>query len=297
LRTAALLAVLATLAFGAAAGDETEFLQELTAAYRERRPLETLFPSRDMAAARALRDRFVAALTGDLGRPVGYKAALTAPAAQKRFGVTQPILGVLLADMIVVGETVIETAAPVLCEVDLLARVGDADALMRARTRAEALAALDAVAPFIELPDLVYRPGLPLHGAALTAVNAGARSGVRGDWLPLGNDPVWLTRLADFRVQAIDETGRALGGGRGADLLGHPLQAALWLRDALRAEGKALRDGDLLSLGSLTPLIPFGPGGDSRETRRFTARYQGLSLAGSLSLEIEFHFDEGTRRP
>ena len=68
----------------------------------------------------------------------------------------------------------------------------------------------------------------------------------------------------------IDQTGTVLGGGKGSDVLDNPLNAVLWIAESLRAEGKALKNGDLLSLGSFSALLPPKPG------TTITVRYTGL---------------------
>ncbi len=50
----------------------------------------------------------------------------------------------------------------------LMMRVGSKK-INNAKTRREALAAMDAVIPFIEFPDLVYAEDVKLDGPAITA--------------------------------------------------------------------------------------------------------------------------------
>ena len=45
------------------------------------------------------KEKFVAILEKRWGKPIGYKAALTSEAAQRNFGVREPVRGVLLADI------------------------------------------------------------------------------------------------------------------------------------------------------------------------------------------------------
>lgn len=55
-----------------------------------------------------------------------------------------------------------------------------------------------------------------------------------------------------------------------------------WLRDELKRQGRALKAGDLVSLGSLTRLIPVRPGLVLR------AEYLGLDPAGVKIVEARF---------
>jgi 2-keto-4-pentenoate hydratase len=94
-------------------------------------------------------------LREDLGPVVGYKAALTSPAAQQRFNLNHPLYGFLLDKMLLdSGDSLpADFAVTPMAEGDLMVRVKDAS-INQASTDAELLAALDAVIPFIELPDL-----------------------------------------------------------------------------------------------------------------------------------------------
>lgn len=213
-----------------------------------------------MEDATAVRAGYVARLLGRRGPVVGYKAALTSAQAQQRFGLNAPVYGFLLRDMLLASASRLHrpngALAPMI-EADLVVRVGSA-AINDAASAREVLAALDAVFPFIELP------ALPFAGAAdapaFVAANAGAWRGVLGAPLALRADQDWAQRLRAVRVRLDDGDGAALGTGVGTNLLGDPLAVVIWLRDALRADGRRLERGDLLSLGSLTPpqAVPWG---------------------------------------
>ena len=258
------------------------FLDQLTEHYRERLPLALSFQG-ELSDAAALSDCLVDRLSGDWGAVVGYKAALTNPIAQQRFGVDAPLLGSMLENMLLKsGATVpVHFGARPVCEGDLVVRIGD-EAVNRARTREDAMDAIDAVIPFLELPDLVYGPDVPLNGAAITAINAGARLGVLGPERLVFSARDWQHRIAHIRIQLIGDDGKLLTEGRSENLLGHPLDAVLWLKDALLASGKRLKKGDLLSLGSATPPIPIrGPG-------TVTARYFGMEPERIVEVKVTF---------
>ena len=228
----------------------------------------------DLSAATAFQEAFVAELAPEWGPRAGYKAALTNPAAQQRFGVNHPLLGVLLAHMLLPdgAEWSMAVAAVPLAEADLLVRVRDAR-INEAQTDRELVGALDAVIPFIELADGLFPADVNPDAPALTALNAGARAGVLGGAIPLPDDAdAALARLGALRVTLRDENGHVWGEGRAQALLGHPIQAVRWIRDAVRARGRDLQPGDLLSLGSLTPPRPI------RSPTHLTAVYEGLDV-------------------
>lgn len=228
---------------------------------------------------------------GDDGAIVGYKVALTNPGAQSQLGVNHPLYGFLLENMLLKdGATLpLEFGSRPQAEGDLMVRVGSAD-INQAETDLELLAALDAVIPFLELPDLVYEENAPVNAGALVAVNAGARYGVMGDPIELEPEENGLDQLANIRVVLTNARGQFLVEGSSTDLLGHPINAVRWLRDTLQTQGVDLRPGDLLSLGSVTSLVPLDV---STDITGIEARYFGLNDdERSIDLEVSFERPE-----
>lgn len=196
-------------------------------------------------------DRLLKSLESHLGPVAGYKAAATSAGAQKQLGLDAPVLGVLYADMLrESGATVALTeGARLIFELDLLARVAD-PALIDATTREEALAGIDAVIPFIELGDLMVPKGAAITGPLLQAMNAGARLGVVGEPIPL--DGLDADALAAITGK-LEKDGAVVAEAPATALLGHPLDAVLWIAKTAKARGFTFKAGDVLSLGSLGP--------------------------------------------
>ena len=149
-------------------------------AYNARTPAAN---PKDLTAAdgECTRDQVQPAARSAVRPPVGYKAGLTNPAVQKRFNHDSPVWGVLYGPMLLQtapSSTPAFGARP-LFEADMLVRVSSAD-INHAKTPADVLAAIDQVIPFIELPDLVVAAPPQLNGAAVNAINVGARLGVTG---------------------------------------------------------------------------------------------------------------------
>ena len=265
---------------------DSSLAQQLANTYLKRSPVAAPNPDMTLERAILLQKEFVQVLTSHLGPIVGYKAALTNPVAQERFNVSDPLRGVLLKRMLLDSGAVVpaDFGARPQFEADLMVRVGD-DSINEAKTPQEALAGLDAVIPFIELPDLVYQPDFKPNAAALVAINVGARLGVLGKPIPLAATPEWERRLGNIRVIMFDENGQELARGESSALLGHPLKAVLWLRDDLKAAGIRLQPGDLLCLGTITPLMPV----QAKTTVR--ARYIGLE---DEPVEVSVRFSEAT---
>lgn len=206
------------------------------------------------------RSKFNRWLQGQMGDPVGYKAGLTNPAVQKRFNHGSPVWGSVYGPMLLANGAVVDAAfgARPLFEADMLVRVSS-DAVNQAQTAHDVLAAIDRIIPAVELPDLMVQSPGQLNGAAVTAINVGARFFVQG----LGF-PVPVTRAE--RYQLLDELrdmvaivkvdGHEIDRGLGSDVLGQPLNAVVWLAQDMARNGLSLKVGDLVSLGSFSKLLP-----------------------------------------
>jgi 2-keto-4-pentenoate hydratase len=221
----------------------------------------------------------------NLGAPVGYKAGLTNPAVQKRFNHTTPVWGTLYAPMLLADGAVVDAnfGARALFEADLLVRVSS-EAINQARTPADVLASIDQVIPFIELPDLVVQAPPKLNGAGITAINVGARLGVTGQPLAVPTTRAERLALLDAlrdMVVVVSGDGAELDRGKGSDVLEHPLNAVAWLVQDMAREGKALKVGDLVSLGSFSKLLPPKAG------LKVQVQYNGLPGAPKVSVAFQ----------
>jgi 2-keto-4-pentenoate hydratase len=204
------------------------------------------------------------------GPVVGYKAALTNPALQQRFGVTGPAWGTMFGKMMIGSGARLPArfGARPLYEADFVAVVKDGG-LADASTPLEALQHISAVVPFIELPDLMLDG--KITGTTLIATNLAFRGGALGPAIAVEPTQSFLDALASMTVvMTEDQSGKELGRVKGDVLMGHPINAAMWLAQALKREGVTLRRGDLLSLGGYMPPAPTQPG------TTITVKYYGL---------------------
>ena len=215
-----------------------------------------------------IQDAFVERLSVPLGPVVGYKVGLTSKPVQKKFGIDHPLRGQLLKRMFLKNGATVPArfGARPLAEADLLVRVKDFG-INRAKTIGEVWEHLDAVIPFIELPDLLVRKGDPLTAPVITAINVGARLGVMGAAIPTERLAAGDLAAMTVHVYQDDEEVMAVPGKA---ILGHPMNAVLWLIQDLKADGKMLKPGDLVSLGSLGRPLPPKPGTELRVV------YEGL---------------------
>jgi 2-keto-4-pentenoate hydratase len=227
------------------------------------------------------RRRLVERLESSDNRIVGYKAGLTSKTVQERFGVSNPVRGVLLEKMLLAdgADVAADFGARPVFEAYLLVEV-TGEPLPQVKTPAGVLRTLVRVMPFIELPDLGVAEGEKLSAPLITFLNAGARLGVVGKPVQVEATQAFADALANMRVIVTDQDGKELARGSGAAILSHPLNAVMWLHEDLARGGVRLKAGDLLSLGSFTaPLVP-------KAGMTVTVRYEGLP--GNPAVSVRF---------
>jgi 2-keto-4-pentenoate hydratase len=246
-----------------------EQVQALHAAYSAKQPAANP-QNLNTADGECSRAKLLKRMQAQHGAPIGYKAGLTNPAVQKRFNADAPVWGALYAGMVLPEGMPIEAnfGARPLFEADMLLRVSSA-AINQAKTIEDVLASIDQVIPFIELPDLVVQAPPQLNGAAIAAINVGARLGVGGTPVNVQRTKAFADALRDMTV-IVKVDGVEADRGKGSDVLGHPLKAALWLVQDLQRSGITLQPGQLLSLGSFSKLLPPKAG------QKVSVEYMGL---------------------
>ncbi|MCX7166279.1 MAG: hypothetical protein NTV11_08380 [Rhodocyclales bacterium] len=283
MRSALLASLLATaFAFSAHAACPTaEQVAALASDWVQMKPVRGLSKDMPMEDAFCMREMLVRELGKTQGRIVGYKAGLTNKAVQERFGYPQPVRGTMFEKMFLQdgAEVPAKFGSRPVFEADMVVEVGD-EGINRATTPLEVLQHLSKIYPFIELPDLVVAEGEPLNGVVITAINVGARLGVLGKPLAAEATPEMVTALAQMKIVMRDQDGKELAKGTGAGILDQPLNAVIWLAQDLAKAGLKLRTGDLLSLGSFSPLLP------PRAGTKATVSYEGLP--GNPTVSVSF---------
>ncbi|MCC7274618.1 MAG: hydratase [Alphaproteobacteria bacterium] len=289
MRYALAAALIAAVPVAEAACPSDDAIAAFVAGYRALEPARSFGPGLTIDDGLCAQARIVAALSTELGRQVGYKAGLTNKATQERFKVPHPVRGVLLERMLLPSGSTVTVpygAIPVF-EADLVVRVSD-ERINAAESDLDVLRSLSAAAPFIELPDLVFARGELVDGGNLTAINVGARLGVVGADVPVQATEAFAAALARMTVRMTDDTGRELAVAPGSAILGHPLNVVRWLAGDLRRRGERLKVGDVLSLGSYSPLLPAA----SAVGRTITVRYEGMP-GGDVAVTVRLAAREG----
>ncbi len=225
------------------------------AAYGANEPTTALNADGSMEDALCTQAKLALALEPSMGMVIGYKAGLTSPPAQERFGVTEPVQGLLFGNMILQdGATVpVNFGAIPMVEADLVLVVGD-DAINEAATPGDVISNISAVHPFIELPDMMLGKDEPITAVTLTAMGVAPKLGVLGAGIPVEDPAAMAAALESMTVTLRDGTGEVVTTAPGAATLGHPANSVLWLM----SKGITLKKGDLISVGSFGPLTPSG---------------------------------------
>jgi len=243
-----------------------EKLVEDHRAHRRFEPFAAAYGITTAAQAYAAQREFVALRTGN-SPIVGYKVGLTSQAMQAQCGLDAPVSGIittrnaLRSPATLALKDFVRLGAEIEIAVRLKHDVAPGD---------EIAAAVDAVAPAMEIVDNRNCDYATLDGLSFIADNGWHEAIVLGEW-----QSTW-PELADVRA-ASSSGGTEIASGLGSAALGHPFASVAWLADNLAKHGGRLRAGDIVMTGNLIKgQFPDGP-----ISYRYTA--EGL---GSVVCEI-----------
>ncbi|WP_344393307.1 2-keto-4-pentenoate hydratase [Streptomyces vastus] len=190
-------------------------------------------------------------------RRTGYKIGLTSPAVQRQLGVDQPDFGILFADMAYLDGAELDRALFIQPRVEAeVALVLEHDLDRGRHTAADVIRATAFALPALEIVDSRIRDW------DITLFDTVADNGSAAAYV-LGSVPVALSEV-DLRACRMETTrhGETVSTGSGADCLGHPLNAVVWLADAQCDRGQPLRAGDIVLTGALGPMVDLTYGDD-----------------------------------
>jgi 2-keto-4-pentenoate hydratase len=231
------------------------------------------FRPRTLADAYAIQSRLVELLGMETG---GWFCACTNEKIQSRLGLFEPYYARLLKPFIFESGAVLKSVdyPPIVLECEFGFRL-DRDLPSREvpYTRADIVAAVLSVHPTIEVVagHLKNWPEQDVYSVIADNGTDGALvcgEGIR-DWSSLD--------LRDTRVQ-LNVNGEVVRSGLGADVLGDPVEAMVWLANARSRDGDGLKKDDIHNTGTATDIV-WVKAGDVA-----CADFSGL---GSVRLAIE----------
>ena len=209
-----------------------------------------------ITAAYDTQDALVALLAAQgAGARVGHKIALTTPQMRAFVGYDDSIAGQVLGGEVYRSPAAIAVSRGVHfgfeCEVAF--RVShDTDPAAPPQTRAGIAACIDAACAAFELIDdrsADYSRFGKDDGAtmlSLAADNAWNAGVVLGDW-----NTAWQSLDLGAARGVASINGAEVGSGHGRDVLGHPLDAMLWMARHLHSRGQGFKAGEFVITGSL----------------------------------------------
>jgi 2-keto-4-pentenoate hydratase len=224
-------------------------------------PIRTRYPEIAEEDAYAIQAELLRRKLADGATVVGYKAGATNPGAQANFGLSQAVYGTLLRHGQVLDGGAIECRdlihPRVECEVAFRM---SADLAGPGVTPESALAAVAGAMAAFEIVDS-RTVGWSGKMPEMISDSVFAARYVLSDLLV----PVAGLDLAGVTVTLL-KNGEQAAQATGANVLGSPVNSLAWLANRMAAHGHALRAGDIVLAGSLTPLVA-AAAGDSFEAR------------------------------
>lgn len=236
----------------------TEFAAALEQATANAKPIS---PLRDdvgvdnLDAAYAIQRLQTDARIKDGHRLVGRKIGLTAKSVQKQLGVDSPDFGALFASMAYGEGEVIPASRFIAPKIEgEVALIMGRDLAEPQMTFADLIRSVEYVLPSLEIVDSrIANWDIGLVDTVADNASAGA--------FVLGGTARKLDGIDLARVEmSMRINGETASSGTGADCLGHPLNAALWLAKTLAEQGDPIREGDVVLTGALGPMAPVGAG-------------------------------------
>lgn len=229
--------------------------QALARAQRDRQPVDPVagdLPG-GLDEAYEVQELVIAHRESTSNPRVGRKVGLTSRAVQEQLGVDQPDFGVLLRDMEVAdGGTI---PADTLLQPKIEAEVAFILGADITDPRREAVVdAVDSVVASLEIVDSRIRDW------KISIVDTVADNASNGLFV-LGTDRRSLQSVDTVSVSmTLSVNGEERSRGTGADCLGDPLNALVWVARRAVELGRPLQAGEVVLSGALGPMVPLMPG-------------------------------------
>lgn len=206
-------------------------------------------------------------------RIIGKKIGLTSFAVQKQLGVDQPDFGILFQDMEVLNGTSISVQKLMQpkAEAEIAFVLGE-DLDEENLTTVDIINAIDYALPSIEIV------GSRIENWNIKITDTIADNASASHFV-VGHTPKTLDEfdMINCKMQMY-ANGDLVSEGRGADCLGSPLNAVLWLANKMVEFGDPLQAGEVIFSGALGPMVTVKAGDHIR------AEFEGI---GSVSVSFD----------
>ena len=212
-------------------------------------PISERVPDLTLEQAYALQRQLEQALVGRGECVVGYKVGFTTAALQERHGVTEPVLGFLLASGVFGSGDAVPLSRFVALGVEVeVAFLLGSDLAGPGVTSASALLAVDGALASFELID--FRLSGTPRGVDVVA------DGVYANAIVLGR-PLTPVSGLDLALEGVvfEQDGQIVGTQPAAEVLGNPLVSLAWAANTLGKMGRSLRAGDIVLTGSISKVL------------------------------------------
>jgi 2-keto-4-pentenoate hydratase len=212
-------------------------------------PLAGALRPEGLDAAYAAQEALQALLVPERGEIAGWKTAITTPVMQRLMGMDHPCAGAVFKNRMHRSPATLPIAGfvNIAVECEIAVRLGSG--LPARGTPYQRDDVADAVAECMACIELIddqkadYKATTALDLIANNAWNGGLVLGPpMRDWRRLDLAAV---------VGRMSIGGKPMGEGRGADVLGHPMNALAWLANHLAERATPLREGMVISTGSI----------------------------------------------
>ncbi|MBM3509537.1 MAG: hypothetical protein FJX61_05280 [Alphaproteobacteria bacterium] len=196
--------------------------------------------------AYAIQERMVAALPDVVS---GWKIGAASQTALQKYGFKEPFIARILGTRVFASPATVKAADYGMrgIETEFAFRIttDDLRAVFAPFTRERVIAAAGELIPAIELIDTRLKAWPKVSPFSFIADN-----GIHGSFV-IGK-PVrdWDKTDLGRQTAAVSVNGKEVNKGSGADVLGDPVNALVWLANALPRMGKELREGDLVTTGT-----------------------------------------------
>tara|TARA_R110002096_G_scaffold124357_1_gene268980 strand:- start:714 stop:1496 length:783 start_codon:yes stop_codon:yes gene_type:complete len=231
--------------------EAAQFLMKARSAHKREADLPEALRPKTEAEAGAIWSAILAANEQPI---VGWKIGATAAAAQKAMGLSGPFVGFLTEDMLDkngVTYTHADMLGPIVESEYAFRMSADLPPKAGPYTRTEVEAAVGSLIVGFEIPGRRLGDNHSLGALGSISDHGGTGRYVIGheftDWK--GKD------CADTEV-VLTYSGEEKGRGKGAAMMGHPLEALTWFANYLSARGITLEKGQFVTTGSATGVIP-----------------------------------------